>query len=153
MTALNVDGAAWSLPSDGTRLSTALRQRGVTAVKVGCEQGACGSCTVLIDGTPTASCLVPVARVDGSTIRTTESLLDTPEGRRVAESFARHSGFQCGFCTPGIVTTVTALALQNRAVSLEELRDALRSHLCRCTGYVPILAAARSALSSVKGMS
>jgi aerobic carbon-monoxide dehydrogenase small subunit len=114
---------------------------GRTGTKLGCEQGVCGACTVLLDGASTRSCLVLAAQADGCSVDTVEGVAAvSPAGRELREAFARHDALQCGFCTPGfLVTGVELLAREH----LDEpaVRAALSGNLCRCTGYGGIVAA------------
>lgn len=150
---IEVDGRA--VPIDGCserRLSELIRDRaGITSVKVGCEEGACGACTVQIDGTAVPSCLVPAMRAEGKVVRTASSLAATPEGARVVECLKAHGAAQCGFCTPGIVVeAVTALRRLRQdgcPATTPDPAGLLDGHLCRCTGYLPLLAALTDALA------
>ena len=121
-----------------TRLSAAdfLRHRlGLTGTHVGCEQGVCGMCTVLVDGEAVKSCLVYVAQLDGHVVETVESLA-TGEGlSELQQYFKDEHALQCGFCTPGFLMTATALERSGAACSRTELREELAGVLCRCTGY------------------
>jgi aerobic-type carbon monoxide dehydrogenase small subunit (CoxS/CutS family) len=128
-------------------LSDVLRHRlGLTGTHVGCEEGACGCCTVLVDGRPARSCLLLAIQTDGASIQTVESLA-APDGtlHPLQESFKRHHGLQCGFCTPGQL--MNALTVYRRAARMadQELRSALSGQLCRCTGYQGIVDAVRDA--------
>ena len=128
-------------------LSDVLRhQLGLTGTHVGCEHGVCGCCTVLVDGEPARSCLMLAATADGAEIRTVEGLAG-PDGELhpLQEAFHRHHGLQCGFCTPGFL--MTALPIYRAAASMtdEQVREAIGGQLCRCTGYVGIVAAVRGA--------
>jgi carbon-monoxide dehydrogenase small subunit len=119
---------------------------GLTGTHVGCEHGVCGCCTVLVDGQPARSCLMLAVQADGCAITTVEGLAGTDgELHPLQESFRRHHGLQCGFCTPGFL--MTALPIYRRAAEMsdDELRDAIGGQLCRCTGYAGILAAIRGA--------
>ena len=128
-------------------LSDFLRQRfGRRGVHVGCEHGVCGACTVRFDGVPARACLVFAVQVDGRRVDTVEGLAGADGAlSRLQEAFRRHHALQCGYCTPGILMTMTEwlerLAAEGRAPTEEEVRAVLSGHLCRCTGYEPIVAA------------
>jgi len=118
----------------------------VTSPKAGCQQGGCGTCTVLVDGEPRRSCLLAVAQVEGRGITTVEGL--TPAGglSPLQRAFHELGGVQCGFCTPGMIVAAHALlAKTGRAVEREEVIEALGGHYCRCTGYVKIVEAVQTA--------
>ena len=119
----------------------------LTGTHVGCEQGSCGACTVLVDDLPARSCLMLAPQVDGRSVRTVEGLAG-PDGSLgpVQQAFCDHHGLQCGFCTPGFLMTLTSLAEQETPVTLGELEQHLDSSFCRCTGYMNIRAAASHAL-------
>ena len=134
-------------------LSDVLRhQLGLTGTHVGCEHGVCGCCTVLVDGEPARSCLMLAATADGAEVRTIEGLAG-PDGELhpLQESFRRHHGLQCGFCTPGFLMTALPIYREAASMSDAELREALGGQLCRCTGYVGIVAAVRAAASIEDG--
>jgi 2-furoyl-CoA dehydrogenase 2Fe-2S iron sulfur subunit len=119
---------------------------GATGTHVGCEHGVCGACTVQIDGEPARACLTLAVQVDGADIRTVEGLAPALDRLSVLqECFREFHGLQCGFCTPGILMSLDAFLRQHPDASELELREMLSGHLCRCTGYVPILRAALSA--------
>ena len=119
---------------------------GATGTHVGCEHGVCGACTVQIDGEPARACLMLAVQVQGSDVRTVEGLAPAPDRLSVLqECFRDHFGLQCGFCTPGILMSLSALLRDKPHASEEEIRLCLAGHLCRCTGYVPILRAALAA--------
>ena len=118
---------------------------GYTGTHVGCEHGICGACTVLVDGAPTRACLVFGVQADDCEIETVEGLADGDELNALQEAFSAHHGLQCGFCTPGFLMLATALLRENPSPSDAEIRDAMASNLCRCTGYQGILAAVRAA--------
>lgn len=115
----------------------------LTGTHVGCEMGACGACTVIVDGQPVRSCLMLAAQADGCEVRTVESLSTNPRGRALQEAFCQHHGLQCGYCTPGVLTTLTAALEQGEMPTNEEdLRILLSGNICRCTGYQGIVDAA-----------
>ncbi|HEY7603440.1 MAG TPA: (2Fe-2S)-binding protein [Gaiellaceae bacterium] len=106
---------------------------------VGCEHGVCGACTVLLDGRPARSCLTLAAQADGHEIRTVESLADGAALHPLQQAFHEHFGLQCGFCTPGILISALFLLERNPEPTEDEVRAELAGHLCRCTGYAPIV--------------
>ena len=118
----------------------------LTGTHVGCEHGVCGCCTILVNGRPARSCLMLAVQAHGADITTVEGLVG-PNGELhpLQESFRRHHGLQCGFCTPGFL--MTSLPIYKRAAEMsdDELREAIGGQLCRCTGYAGILAAIRGA--------
>jgi 2-furoyl-CoA dehydrogenase 2Fe-2S iron sulfur subunit len=120
-------------------LSDFLRHRlGLTGTHVGCEHGVCGACTVQVDGAAVRSCLLLAVQADGAEVRTVESLAGTARLSPLQEAFRRHHALQCGFCTPGILMGADEL-LARGAPSRDEVVDLLSGHLCRCTGYAPIV--------------
>ena len=128
-------------------LSDFLRQDlRLTGTHVGCEQGVCGACTVLLDGEPVRSCLLFAVQAEGARIETIESLPSEPtELHPVQQAFWEKHGLQCGFCTPGMVLTAKALLEHNPAPTEQEIRLALEGNICRCTGYVFIVEAVQHA--------
>jgi carbon-monoxide dehydrogenase small subunit len=142
--AFTVNGAPYQLDLPARRLlSDALRHDlRLTGTHVGCEHGVCGACTVLVDGAPVRSCLVFAVSLDGSAITTTEGCR-APDGGMgpVQQAFHECHALQCGFCTPGFITTVTAYLEEHPSPSEEEAREAIAGNLCRCTGYQNIVAA------------
>jgi len=118
----------------------------ITSPKAGCQQGGCGTCTVLVDGEPRRSCLTAVATVDGASITTLEGLGEPEALSSVQAAFHEHYAAQCGFCTPGMVIAATALIERKGGpVEREDVLDALGGHYCRCTGYVKIIEAVQYA--------
>ena len=124
------------------RLLDVLRIRlHITGVKEGCGEGACGACSVLVDGVCYNSCLTPVANVIGKHVVTIEGFRKTKQYRLIADAFADFGASQCGFCTPGMILNAYALLKQNPHPTEEEVRVALSGNLCRCTGYNAIVKA------------
>jgi carbon-monoxide dehydrogenase small subunit len=134
---------------EGESLLYALRERlGFPGSKNACEQGECGSCSVMLDGKLVCSCLVLAAQADGHDVVTVEGLADDARLHRVQEAFAATGAVQCGFCTPGFVVAAADLLDRNPDPSEDEIREALSGNLCRCTGYVKIFDAVRQAASA-----
>jgi aerobic-type carbon monoxide dehydrogenase small subunit (CoxS/CutS family) len=134
-------------PPLATLLHVLREELTVTSPKAGCQQGGCGSCTVLVDGEPRRACLMPVAAVEGAEISTVEGLGEPDELSPVQAAFHDHYAAQCGFCTAGFVMATEALRLRGDGdVEREEVIEALSGHLCRCTGYVKIVDAATAAV-------
>ena len=124
---------------------------GATGTHVGCEHGVCGACTVQIDGEPSRACLILAVQAEGAEIRTVEGLAPAADRFSVLqESFRTHFGLQCGFCTPGILMSLDALLSRNPNASELQMREQLAGHLCRCTGYAPILRAALAAAEQLR---
>ena len=124
---------------------------GATGTHVGCEHGVCGACTIEIDGVPARACLTLAVQAEGATIRTVEGLAPAPGRLSVLqEAFRRHHALQCGFCTAGILMSLDTYLRQQPEPSEDALREFLGGHLCRCTGYVPILAAAMDAAKKLR---
>lgn len=134
-----------------TTLLRALREYGVTSVKRGCEEGECGTCTVLLDGVPVKSCTLLALEVEGKTVLTVEGLVDK-EGKLhpVQQAFIEEGGIQCGFCTPGMILTVYALLNENPDPTEDDIRRALAGNLCRCTGYSGIFRSVKKAVELLK---
>jgi 2-furoyl-CoA dehydrogenase 2Fe-2S iron sulfur subunit len=124
---------------------------GMTGTRVGCEHGVCGACTVEIDGVPARACLMLAVQAEGASIRTVEGLSPSPGRLSVLQSaFRRHHALQCGFCTAGILMSLDIYLRDHADPSEHELREYLSGHLCRCTGYVPIVAAALDAAARLR---
>ncbi|MGB9272366.1 MAG: (2Fe-2S)-binding protein [Pseudolabrys sp.] len=141
-----------------TSLADALRRDlKLTGTHIGCEHGVCGTCTIIVDGAAIRSCLMLAAQADGAQITTVEGL---PRGRGealgpLAVSFRKHHALQCGFCTPGILTTAHALLSEEPDANADRIREVLSGNLCRCTGYVSIIDAvldARAAYQTQKAV-
>jgi carbon-monoxide dehydrogenase small subunit len=130
----------------GESLLNALRDGfGLPGSKNACEQGECGSCSVLLDGELVCSCLVLAAQADGHEVTTVEGLRDGDGLHRVQQAFVEAGAVQCGFCTPGLVVATAALLEEVPSPSDDEIREALSGNLCRCTGYAKIFDAVRLA--------
>jgi xanthine dehydrogenase YagT iron-sulfur-binding subunit len=151
---IRVNGRSERLQVDArVTLLDALRDRlGLTGTKRGCDQGACGACTVLADGRRVLSCLTLAAQCDGREVTTIEGL--SPDGglHPVQAAFIRHDGFQCGFCTPGQIMSAVALLAEGRAGSDEEIREFMSGNICRCGAYPNIVAAIREAAGRDAGV-
>jgi carbon-monoxide dehydrogenase small subunit len=130
----------------GESLLFTLRERlGLPGSKNACEQGECGSCSVLLDGRLVCACLVLAAQADGHEVVTVEGLAETDEPHRVQDAFVEVGAVQCGFCTPGLVVATVDLLTRNPNPTEDEIREALSGNLCRCTGYAKIFDAVRTA--------
>jgi aerobic carbon-monoxide dehydrogenase small subunit len=130
----------------GESLLYVLRERlGLPGSKNACEQGECGSCSVLLDGTLVCACLVLAAQADGHQLVTVEGLGEDGQLHRVQEAFAETGAVQCGFCTPGLIVATVDLLAGNAQPSDDEIREALSGNVCRCTGYAKIFDAVRLA--------
>jgi xanthine dehydrogenase YagT iron-sulfur-binding subunit len=142
---LRVNGSAEHLALDSrVTLLDALRDRlDLTGTKKGCDQGACGACTVLLDGKRVLSCLTLAAQCEGRDVTTIEGLAPDGDLHPVQAAFIRHDAFQCGYCTPGQIMSAVALLEEGRAGSDEEIREFMSGNLCRCGAYPNIVAAIR----------
>jgi carbon-monoxide dehydrogenase small subunit len=139
------------LVSPLTTLQQVLRtQLGHTSVKDGCRQGGCGSCTVLVDGEPVLSCLLPVEDVAGRSVTTLEALTPADGLTPIQKAYLDANGFQCGYCTPGMELVTKALLDRNPSPTREDVVDALSGNVCRCTGYAPILSAVDEAAKALQ---
>jgi 2-furoyl-CoA dehydrogenase 2Fe-2S iron sulfur subunit len=150
---LKVNGHAVAAEAEPRMLLTDFLRHvlGLTGTHVGCEHGVCGAFTVQIDGRPARACLTFAVQADGAEIRTVEGLSPAPGRLSVLqESFRRHHALQCGFCTPGILMSLDAYLAANPEPDEPGLRAYLSGHLCRCTGYVPIIAAALDAARTLR---
>ena len=117
----------------------------LTGVKIGCDGGECGACTVLIDGTAMPSCITLAVRCEGRSVETIEGLASQGRPTRLQRAFHEKLGTQCGFCTPGMIMAAEALLRRNAEPSDAEIRTALSGNLCRCTGYVKIIESVKAA--------
>ena len=151
---LNINGRRYVLTVDPRRtLADAIRgDCGLTGTHLGCEHGVCGACTIILDGEPVRSCLMFAVQADGRTLRTIEGLAEGDSFHPLQQAFMEHHALQCGFCTPGFLMLAVALLEQNPDPGDDEIRDALSSNLCRCTGYQNILKAVSAAAVAMKAM-
>jgi carbon-monoxide dehydrogenase small subunit len=132
-------------------LSDFLRHElGLTGSHVGCEQGVCGACTVLLDGEPIRSCLLFAIQADGHQVATVEGMADGEELHPLQAAFREKHALQCGFCTPGILMSMAAFLRDHPQPDAGEIRDALSGHLCRCTGYQAMVEAVASAAETLR---
>lgn len=124
---------------------------GHTGTKEGCGEGECGACTVIVDGRAVNSCLYPAPEIEGKMVTTIEGLRsDDNQLSVIQQAFVEQGGIQCGFCTPGMIMSTKALLDNNPDPTEEEIRDALVGNLCRCTGYVQIIEAVKSAAGKIR---
>ena len=151
---LTVNGTAYERTVEPrTHLGDFLRQGlGLTGTHLGCEHGVCGACTVIVNGLPVRACLMLAVQANGAEIRTVEGLA-RPDGtlHPIQEAFWSRHGLQCGFCTPGMLTTLAAVLEENPAMNEAEIREAISGNICRCTGYESIVDAALDAAAVLKG--
>jgi xanthine dehydrogenase YagT iron-sulfur-binding subunit len=142
---LRVNGTDHEVAVDGrVTLLDALREElGLTGTKKGCDQGACGACTVLVDGKRVVACLMLAAQCHGREVTTVEGLSQNGVLHPVQAAFVRHDAFQCGYCTPGQIMSAVSLLAEGRAGSDEEIREFMSGNLCRCGAYPNIVAAIR----------
>jgi carbon-monoxide dehydrogenase small subunit len=139
--------------SSSDRLIDVLRNKlELTGTKEGCGIGECGACTVLMDGKPVNSCLVPAFQVEGSEIETVEGLDKSGKLHPLQEAFVEHTAIQCGFCTPGMLMSALALLRENPKPTREEVARAISGNLCRCTGYQQIIEAIEDAATKLKAL-
>jgi aerobic-type carbon monoxide dehydrogenase small subunit (CoxS/CutS family) len=119
----------------------------LTGSHIGCDTGNCGACSVIVDGTLLKSCMLLAVQADGESIETVEGLAEGEQLTRLQQSFSDHHALQCGYCTPGMLMSATALLRANATPSDEEIRRALQGNICRCTGYWNIFEAVKAAAS------
>ena len=149
---LNVNGEDLELAiaPHHTLLEVLREDAGLTGTKHGCEQGECGLCTVLIDGSPQFSCLALAIEAQGSQIRTVEGLARGGELHPLQQAYVETGASQCGYCSPGMLMSAIALLEQNPAPTRDEIREALAGNLCRCTGYLAIIDAVELAAARMR---
>jgi aerobic-type carbon monoxide dehydrogenase small subunit (CoxS/CutS family) len=126
------------------------RQLRLTGTHIGCEHGVCGACTVIVDGSAMRSCLMLAAQADGTKVTTIEGLACHDHLSPLQQAFHKHHALQCGFCTPGILTTMHAFLSEEPDATEERIREVLSGNICRCTGYTPIVEAVLEAAASYK---
>jgi nicotinate dehydrogenase subunit A len=148
---LTVNGRPWNGEvRDGASLLDLLRDHlHLTGAKLGCGEGQCGSCTVLVDGRPVPACTTPATATEGSSIVTVEGLAAGGRLHPVQQAFIEKQAFQCGFCTPGMITAAVALLDRTPSPSGDEITRALDKHLCRCGTYARIVDAVRAAAEAI----
>jgi aerobic-type carbon monoxide dehydrogenase small subunit (CoxS/CutS family) len=117
----------------------------LTGSHIGCDTGNCGACSVLLDGVLVKSCMLLAIQADGAKIETVEGLAEDGELTALQQAFSDHHGLQCGYCTPGMLMSATALLRSNKHPNEEEIRKAIQGNICRCTGYVNIVTAIKAA--------
>ena len=149
---VEINGVSHSLQCEPyDKLAEVLRSNGYLGVKIGCEVGNCGSCTILLDGTPVKSCLVFACHVEGHKIVTIEGLGEPGDLHPLQRIFLEKGGVQCGYCVPGIILTAKALLDQNSSPTENDVKEALSGNLCRCTGYVKQIEAVLEARKELGG--
>jgi aerobic-type carbon monoxide dehydrogenase small subunit (CoxS/CutS family) len=146
---LNGLAKSWNI-APGDILLDVLRREGYVGAKRGCETGACGACTVLVNGKPIDSCLMFAAQADGKEILTIEGLAEGDKLHPLQEAFLDHGAVQCGYCTPGMILNTKALLDHNPDPTETQVRETLSGNLCRCTGYTKPVAAV---IAAVRGVS
>lgn len=144
---LNGEEVTVHIQPDALLLDVLRDELGLMGTKEACGQGECGACTVLLDGQPVTSCLVPALKAQGREVLTVEGLASDGELHPLQKSFIEHGAVQCGFCTPGMLMSAKALLDRNPHPTEEEIKVAISGNLCRCTGYVKIVEAIKAAIA------
>ena len=129
-------------------LADYLRSQGLTGTHLGCEQGACGACTIEMDGVAVRSCLVLASQANGSSITTVEGF-DDEIMEKVKNNFLKHNAFQCGFCSPGMLMTTKEIISSKKKLSRDEIRSEISGNYCRCTGYQSIVDAIEESINEI----
>ena len=129
-------------------LADYLRSQGLTGTHLGCEQGACGACTIEMDGKAVRSCLILASQANGSSITTVEGF-DDDVMEKVKNNFLKHNAFQCGFCSPGMLMTIKEIISSKKKLSRDEIRSEISGNYCRCTGYQSIVDAIEESINEI----
>ena len=147
---LSVNGENFDNVTVPTRqhLADFLRSQGLTGTHLGCEQGACGACTIEMDGKAVRSCLILASQVNGSSITTVEGF-DDEVMEKVKNNFLKHNAFQCGFCSPGMLMTTKEIISSKKKLSRDEIRSEISGNYCRCTGYQSIVDAIEESINEI----
>ncbi|MFL2828379.1 MAG: (2Fe-2S)-binding protein [Candidatus Puniceispirillales bacterium] len=147
---LSVNGESFDNVTVPTRqhLADFLRSQGLTGTHLGCEQGACGACTIEMDGNAVRSCLVLASQANGSSITTVEGF-DDEVMEKVKNNFLKHNAFQCGFCSPGMLMTTKEIISSKKKLSRDEIRSEISGNYCRCTGYQSIVDAIEESINEI----
>jgi aerobic-type carbon monoxide dehydrogenase small subunit (CoxS/CutS family) len=143
---VEVDGTHYEREVDARRLLVHFLRDdlNLTGTHIGCDTGNCGACSIIYNGTLIKSCMVLAVQADGARIETVEGLAEEGELTDIQQAFSAHHALQCGYCTPGMLMSATALLRGNKSPSEEEIRRAIQGNICRCTGYVNIVEAIKS---------
>jgi aerobic-type carbon monoxide dehydrogenase small subunit (CoxS/CutS family) len=147
---LSVNGESFDNVTVPTRqhLADFLRSQGLTGTHLGCEQGACGACTIEMDGKAVRSCLILASQANGSSITTVEGF-DDEVMEKVKNNFLKHNAFQCGFCSPGVLMTTKEIISSKKKLSRDEIRSEISGNYCRCTGYQSIVDAIEESINEI----
>ena len=148
---LNGKPASADVPARTTLVDCLRHHLLKTGTHVGCEHGVCGACTVIVDGAAVRSCLMLAVQADGASVTTVEGLSSGDVLSPLQAAFRKHHALQCGFCTPGMLTTAHALLSDEPDADRERIREVLSGNLCRCTGYIPIVEAVCEARAAYRG--
>lgn len=140
-----------TVPTNRTLLQMLRDDLQLIGTKEGCGHGECGACTVIVDGEAVNSCIVPAAELDGATVTTIEGLRQGDRLHPVQQAFIDESGYQCGFCTSGVIMSTTLLLERNPNPTRKEIQEALAGNFCRCTGYTKIFESVEAAASMMRG--
>ena len=146
----SVNGESFDNVTVPTRqhLADFLRSQGLTGTHLGCEQGACGACTIEMDGKAVRSCLILASQANGSSITTVEGF-DDEVMEKVKNNFLKHNAFQCGFCSPGMLMTTKEIISSKKKLSRDEIRSEISGNYCRCTGYQSIVDAIEESINEI----
>ena len=146
----SVNGESFDNVTVPTRqhLADYLRSQGLTGTHLGCEQGACGACTIEMDGKAVRSCLILASQANGSSITTVEGF-DDEVMEKVKNNFLKHNAFQCGFCSPGMLMTTKEIISSKKKLSRDEIRSEISGNYCRCTGYQSIVDAIEESINEI----